>query len=75
MPAPMTAKCLALGLLAGFEVDLGEVADLEDLVDLEDGLEAEAAAKGWLLEEGVADFKSEVFGLRLRFISCSPKSN
>jgi hypothetical protein len=72
IPAPMTAKCLALGLLAGFDVDLGEAAGLEDLLDLEDGLdglEAEEAAKGWLLEGGVADFKSEVFGLRLRFIS------
>lgn len=79
MPAPITAKCFTLGLLAGFEVDLWEVTEVADLADLEDfeegseGLGAEEAAKGWLLEAGVADFESEVLGLRLRFISCLQK--
>ncbi len=67
MPAPMTAKCLALVLLTGFD------ADLEGETEGRGGREEDEAAEGWLFDAVVADMKSEVLGLRLRFICRSPK--
>jgi hypothetical protein len=70
MPAPMTAKCLVLGLLTGFDVDLGKEAAGRGSLDES---EAEAADAGWLFDAVAMGLKPEVLGLRLRFICCSPK--
>jgi hypothetical protein len=65
----MTAKCLALVLLAGFDVDLGEETEGRGGREVrEDGEAAEVEAKGWFEGTAVVGCKSEVLRLRLRFI-------
>jgi hypothetical protein len=70
MPAPITAKCLALGLLTGFDVDFEGETERREGLDDGDSEEAEA---GCLFDSVVVSLKSEVWWLRLRFICCSPK--
>ncbi len=68
IPAPMTAKCLALGFAMDFDADFEEDAE-----GREGREEDDEAAEGWLFDAVVAGLKSEVLVLRLRFICCSPK--
>jgi hypothetical protein len=62
---------LVTDLEAGFCVDLGKDADGREGREEDEAEPTEA--QGWLFKAVAEGFKSEVLGLRLRFICSSPK--